>query len=161
LPELQNVLDYLEGVMYIVSMEAIPMSKVTGFIEGTTSSGFGKWYAAILDCKHWYYEPNNYGPISSNILVGTEIECKTCAQHAEAVARLEALDLSDIQYLRFNTRWAYPDQGIHGQYLAYRRDRTSPTGVIFADSFPAIAAIDAVINRRRICAISPTEGRER
>ena len=135
------------------------MSKVTGFTEGATSSGFGKWYAAILDCKHWYFEPKNYGPLSSSVAIGTEIECAKCAEHAEAVARLEALDLSTILYMRFNPRWAYPDQGIHGQYLAYRRDPSSPSGVMLAHSFPAIAAIDAVINRRRICAISPTEAR--
>lgn len=84
--------------------------------------------------------------------VGDAIECATCRSNRESEVRLEALDLSNIQYLRFDTKFG-------GRYLAYKRDIDSPTGVSLADTYPATPAIDAIIDRRRVCTMSPTEGR--
>lgn len=133
--------------------------KITSFTSGATSSALLTWYAAVLDCGHWYYS-KGWKPFSAEVTVGTEIECEICAQHAVAEAKLEALDLSTISYMRFSNRWAYPDQGILGQYHCYQRDTTSPSGVKLVCSFPATKRIDAIIDRRRICALSPTEGRQ-
>lgn len=135
------------------------MSKITGFTQGQTSSGLLTWYVAILDCKHWYYS-EGWQPFSSDIVVGLEIDCEKCKNHAKAIQRLEALDLTYISHFRFDNRFAYPDQGIRGSYKAYVYDASSPAGVLLVDSFPAIDEIDAIIDRKRILAISPTEGRK-
>ena len=136
------------------------MSKITSFTEGHTSSGMMKWYAAILDCKHWHYA-EGWQPFPANVTVGSIIPCSTCVDLANDERELEALDLSKVAYLRFDTRWAYPDQGIKGTYHAYRREPSSPSGVMLIRSFRATDAIDAIIDRKHICSMSPTEGRER
>jgi hypothetical protein len=129
------------------------MSKVTGFVEGFTSSGMMKWYAGALDCGHYYYsQTRNWQPIEGvEINRGDDVMCHTCAEHAEAVRQLELMDVSQIAYMR------YKIQGSRRYYAAYRRDNDSPTGVMLITTFPAIPAIDAVIDRRKICTVSPTE----
>lgn len=132
------------------------MSKITSFTEGHTSSGFGMWYAAILDCgdsksPHLHYA-GHYQRFASTVKVGDTVECAVCENNRQACARLESLDISTIVYLRFNTRFG-------GRYLAYKRDASSPSGVINCDAFPATKEIDAIIDRRHICTMSPTEGR--
>jgi hypothetical protein len=134
------------------------MSTITGFTEGFTTSGMMKWYAAILDCGHWHYS-GTWEPFPAEVSIGSAVECGKCADLLEAEAALEALDPATVHHFRFSTRFAYPDQGIFGQYHAYKRDATSPTGVIHMASFPATKRIDAIIDRKRICALSPTEGR--
>jgi hypothetical protein len=134
------------------------MSTITSFVEGFTTSGMMKWYAAVLDCGHWHYH-SGWKPFPVEVTVGSGMDCDKCAEVREAEARLEVLDLSEVAYLRFSSRWAYPDQGIFGQYHAYRRDSSSPTGVKLLCSFPATKEIDAIIDRRRLCTLSPTEGR--
>lgn len=131
---------------------------IKSFTDGPTSSRTMRWYAAILDCGHWHYS-GTWQPFTADVVVGNEVRCVTCEMHADAEAKLEALDLSTVAYMRFSTRWAYPEQGILGQYHAYTRDTTSPTGVKLLCSFPATKAIDAIIDRRRITTMSPTEGR--
>lgn len=135
------------------------MSTIKSFTSGATTSGWMKWYAAVLDCGHWYYNPASWQPFDAGVTPGTEVECKTCADHKKAEAFLETVDMTGIAYLRYDSRFSYPDQGIFGSYRAYRRDTSSPTGVLHAWSVPATKAIDAIIDRRRMCAISPTEGR--
>jgi hypothetical protein len=134
------------------------MSKITGFTHGPTSSGHMTWYAAILACGHWHYS-KGWTPFPADVQAGMEVDCETCTAHAAAESRLEALEVSQVYYMRFSTRFAYPDQGIFGQYHAYTRDSSSPTGVRHLASFPATKNIDAIIDRRRICTLSPTEGR--
>ena len=134
------------------------MSTIKSFTSGPTTSGMMKWYAAILDCGHWLYSDGWKG-FPESVKVGDQVECKTCADHLAAVARLEALDSKEVHHMRFDSRFAYPDQGIFGQYHAYRRDTSSPSGFMLITSFPATKEIDAVIDRRRLCALSPTEGR--
>lgn len=129
------------------------MAKITGFTQGATTSGFMTWHAAILDCGHMHYS-DGWKPFPVGLAAGAEIACAECKNHSAAVARLEALDLSDVAYLRYNPRFG-------GRYLAYRRDASSPTGVFNFDAFPATKEIDAVIDRRHIPTMSPTEGRIR
>jgi hypothetical protein len=135
------------------------MATIKSFTSGPTSSGMMTWYAAILDCGHWHYSPESWSPFPASMPVGTEVECSKCAEHKKAEEFLNNVDMTGIAYLRFSPRWAYPEQGILGQYHAYRREPTSPTGVLHAWSVPATKAIDAIIDRRRLCTMSPTEGR--
>lgn len=72
---------------------------------------------------------------------------------------LRRLIFSTIAYMRFTTRWAYPEEGILGQYHCYRRAKESPTGVLHVTTFTATKRIDAMIDARRLCTLSPTEGR--
>lgn len=135
------------------------MSKINSFTSGATTSGMMTWYAAVLDCGHWHYS-QGWEPFPSFVVVGYEVDCAKCVDLKEAEERLEALDLSTVAYMRFSNQGSlYPDQGIFGQYHAYQRDTTSPTGVKLLCSFPATKAIDAIIDRKRICTMSPTEGR--
>lgn len=129
------------------------MNKVIGFEQGPTSSGMMTWYAARLDCGHAVYS-DGWKPFPSTVCLGTEFECQDCINHHAACNRLESLNLSEVAYLRFNTRFG-------GRYLAYRRDKESPTGVINFDAFPATKEIDEIIDRRHIPTLSPTEGRTR
>lgn len=134
------------------------MSKITGFTSGATSSGMMTWYAAVLDCGHWHYS-EGWSPFPATVVVGSDVACQKCVDLKAAEERLEALDLSQVAYMRFSNRFAYPDQGILGQYHAYKRDQSSPSGVTLLCSFPATKNIDAIIDRKRICTMSPTEGR--
>lgn len=136
----------------------MPIRIVERFVEGYTSSGFSKWYAAILDCKHWHYSGGNGKPFT-DIYIGSQVDCATCRKHDAAVERLKALDFSTISYFRFSNRWAYPEQGIMGQYHGYQRVTNYPTGVMLACSFPAIKEVEEIINKSKACTLSPTEGR--
>lgn len=132
--------------------------KIVGFEQGPTSSGMMTWYCAVLACGHNWYDPTrSWEPIkgiSANI--GDEKECERCKYIADSVERLTNLDVvaERINYFRFK-----PNFG--GQYHAYKLDSTSPTGVLLHSSYPACPEIDAVIDSRRLCTLSPTEGRTR
>lgn len=127
------------------------MSKIKSFTKGATSSGMMTWYAAVLDCGHMHYS-EGWKPFPSTVTVGNDVPCERCQTNADAAKRLQELDLTGVAYFRYCTRFG-------GRYLAYRRDKTSPTGVLNFDAFPATPEIDAIIDARRICALSPTEGR--
>lgn len=131
---------------------------IKSFTTGRTTSGMMNWYAAILDCSHWKYS-KGWTPFPADVVVGSQVDCETCDNHAKACAMLETFDVASISYMRFSGRWAYPDQNIFGHYNAYTRDSSSPTGVMLLFSVPAIKEIDAIIDRRRIGTLSPTEGR--
>lgn len=134
------------------------MSVIKSFSTHPTTSGMMTCYVAILDCGHWFYNPG-WRPFPDSVKAGDSIDCVTCSNHAEAEKHLESLDKAQVSYLRFNTRFAYPEQGIFGQYHAYTRDSSSPSGVKHLASFPATKAIDAIIDRRGLCTLSPTEYR--
>lgn len=124
------------------------MSKITGFTSGPTTSGFGTWHAATLDCGHKFYATR--GPLNAQI--GAEVECETCQTNARDLEWLQALDASTVQHARYNERFG-------GRYLFYKRDTTSPTGVMLIGGVGATREIDALLRVKGISPLSPTEQR--
>ena len=83
--------------------------------------------------------------------VGDTQACATCEQHDKDAQRLR--DLTEPVFLaRYSKRWA-------GQYHLYRRDETSPTGVMHVMTVARTPEIDKILREKSISPLSPTEGR--
>ena len=166
------------------------MSKVIGFESGPTSSGMLRWTAAKLDCGHRHWDlklkpsrgkclscgvetdlikgqsccglqsfnytfiPDAEKPQDRLLTVGDVVDCETCSSNVVVMQRLLDLDFSIVSHARFDTRFG-------GQYHIYRRDTTSPTGVMHVLTVPATPEFDAALTNKRIATMSPTEGRRR
>ena len=84
--------------------------------------------------------------------VGDVVDCETCSSNVVIMQKLLDLDFSIVSHARFDTRFG-------GQYHIYRRDTTSPTGVMHVLTVPATPEFDAALTNKRIATMSPTEGR--
>jgi len=129
----------------------MPTSTITGFASGPTSSGLLTWHAANLACGHRHFSEGWNIPHTGK--AGDVVECAECARHAERIEWLRNL-AEPVFRARYSERWG-------GQYHLYRRDTTSPTGVMLIGTVPATPAIDEVLRQKRISPLSPTEERVR
>ena len=77
--------------------------------------------------------------------------CSTCSRHSSDIERLRSLS-EPVFRARYSERWG-------GQYHLYRRDETSPTGVMHIMTVSATPAIDELLREKRISPLSPTEDR--
>lgn len=80
---------------------------------------------------------------------GDVLECGTCKSHADAAARLRELS-EPVFRARYSERWG-------GQYHLYRRDETSPSGVMLIMTVSATPEIDEILKDKQISPLSPTE----
>ena len=83
--------------------------------------------------------------------VGDAVACKGCEQEAHDAEWLEQLDIATVILSR------YRDWCGQGSYYFYKHDPSSPSGKMLIGSVRACAAIEAILNRRRISPLSPTE----
>lgn len=82
---------------------------------------------------------------------GETQECETCKRHDTDAQRLR--DLTEPVFrARYSERWG-------GQYHLYRRDETSPSGVMLITTVCATPEIDKILASKRISPLSPTEER--
>ena len=84
---------------------------------------------------------------------GEAQECKTCKSIDTDAQRLRALT-EPVFRARYSERWG-------GQYHLYRRDETSPSGVMLIMTVRATPEIDEILSSKRISPLSPTEERVR
>lgn len=85
--------------------------------------------------------------------VGDEVACPMCAEIARAVEVIGSLDREQYMHSRYRM-WC----GV-GQYYIYRRDTSSPSGVMLWHTVPACADVDRAMQAARLSApLSPTEG---
>lgn len=160
------------------------MSTVTGFTLGYTTSGF-TYASARLSCGHvasvemmprrgrccgcetemdllasgvTYCACGKSAFIIVNRLdphveadrktkIGDEIACETCVREVAQLEWLKSIDPAEIQHARFK----------YGSYHFYRRDDSSPTGVILMGSVNPTPAVEALLAARRVSPLSPTE----
>lgn len=96
------------------------------------------------------YMPNPHNECDRVTAVGDCVNCDTCQREAAQIKWLEGVDPKQVQHARYRTNFAAP------RYDLYRRDASSPTGVLSMGSVPASA--EAILRRKGICTLSPTEG---
>ncbi len=120
-------------------------------LGGTTvRCACGKWaheyafHAEPHNQKHWI------------TMVGNEVDCRECDSYAESLARFRALTPADVQHTRFRP---YDSRGgSEGAIYVYKRDTTSPSGVMLLMSIQSTPEVDAICSALRASPLSPTEG---
>lgn len=125
------------------------MSKITAFGQHPTTSGMLTCYVAPLDCGHDHYS-EGWKPFPVEVTVGSQVECSACAEEKRSAEWVEALDAATVHHARFDPRFG-------GRYLFYRLDQSSPSGFMLIGAAKATKAVDAIIDRKHLCALSPTE----
>ncbi len=79
--------------------------------------------------------------------IGDTVVCLACANEAAEVEWLKALDAGAVHHARFR----------YGSYWLYAHDPSSPSGFMLIRGVSATPAIDAVLAKKRISPLSPTE----
>ena len=125
------------------------MSKVTGFQQEPTSSGFSVSYQATLDCGHLAYA-GYYKQFPADVAIGSELPCERCKTIAEQISWLESLDVKRVHHVRFRKRFG-------GTYTYYELNRESPSNFYSIGGTYATPEIDGVLRRIGLSPISPTE----
>src|SRR5271166_1192774 len=100
-------------------MEMMQMSKVTGFKQQPTSSGFGVCHSATLNCGHEVYA-DYYKDFPSDVTIGSELPCERCQEIIKQVSWIESLNPQTVHHIRFRPRFG-------GVYTFYKFDPTSPS----------------------------------
>lgn len=85
--------------------------------------------------------------------IGDAVQCNACAREAEQLEWLRELPRETVQHARFKTIVGSPS------YLFYRRDESSPTGVMLMGAVAATPAVEVLLREKRISPLSPTEPR--
>ncbi len=85
--------------------------------------------------------------------VGDAGECSSCASEAQQIEWLRNLPVKDVQHARYRVIVGSPS------YCFYRRDESSPTGVMLIGAVAATAAVETLLREKRISPLSPTEAR--
>ncbi len=97
--------------------------------------------------------PDAINPVHRLTKAGDVQTCTTCQRNDADAQRLMDLD-EPVFRARYSERWG-------GQYHLYRRDDTSPTGVMLITTVSATPQIDEILHSKRISPLSPTEDRVR
>ena len=84
------------------------------------------------------------------VQVGDEVECRHCADHATALAKLEDV-LTDPEITVAYTRFR------QGRIRVYARDSQSPTGVRLVMSINNGPCVAVLLRDARVSTLSPTE----
>jgi hypothetical protein len=110
----------------------------------------GKWSAApTFSADKW-----NDAHIIEKI--GDTVDCVTCDQYAAQIEKLRAMEVYSIHHARHNGR-----RGVSAGWELYRRDTSSPSGVLLAGYVPDTLEVEAIFREKHFATMSPTEGRGR
>lgn len=116
-------------------------------ITNKLSAPYGQMPIFNLDCGH-----NAFNTYSRKLAIGEMIACEDCEREAADQRFIEDLDPKTVAYSRFSPRFG-------GQYLFYKRDFDSPTGVLLIGAVKATKMIDDLLRHKRLSPLSPTEMR--
>jgi hypothetical protein len=117
------------------------MEKVVRIQNGVSNSWLATPYQhSYLSCGH---VAQNGVPA-----VGELVECDSCAKSRIFI---DSIDLNTVFRARFDPRFS------PGHYHLYKRDTTSPSGVMLIGSVTATPEFDNILAKRNISPLSPTE----
>jgi len=124
-------------------------------VEQELTPSEGKSYHVCCGTSHFRALgtlPNPHVEADRVTKVGDLVACEQCVREDEAEAEVRAFDRSTISHVRFRP---FGDSGYH---TFYRRDPSSPSGVLACGSCPATPRFTALLRELGYSALSPTEG---